>query len=223
MRPVLWRWRGIKVLSFPFLVYLGLVLGIAAQNYVANAAGLPAGRIFAATLVLLIPALAGARLLFVAAYWEFYRRDPRRIWRCSEGGASLFGGLPLTLLVSIPLLRWLQVPIGSFWDVTSFTLLIGVMAGRFGCLLHGCCGGRRGIPTQLLEVAWALVVLAAEVICWSRMPFPGALFLTGLGAYGAGRFVLDFTRECSGGTLDRLTPPLVSILSWTVALVAWRA
>jgi prolipoprotein diacylglyceryltransferase len=59
---------------------------------------------------------------------------------------------------------------------------------------HGGAWQRR-YPTQLLEAFWALVVLV--VALWARpsLPFEGALFVLVVGAYAAGRLVLELTRE----------------------------
>jgi hypothetical protein len=38
-------------------------------------------KVYAALILLFLPALAAARLWFVAFYWEVYRLQPRRIWR----------------------------------------------------------------------------------------------------------------------------------------------
>jgi len=195
------------------MLYLGLTLGIVAGNHAANLARLDSARVFTAMLLLAIVGLVGARLLFVVTHSAAYRREPRRIWRRSEGGASVQGGLPLAVLVSVPLLRVLEVPFAAFWDAATFTCLIWLMLGRVGCLLHGCCVGRpsngplalslpdwRGIrrervPTQLLEAAWAALLLLGALAFWDRRPFPGALFLCAVAAYGLGRFALQPARE----------------------------
>ena len=213
MRRILWRWRGITIYSYPAMLYVGLVLGVGAGNYAAHRAGLDSARVFAATLLLLVPALIGARLSFVAGHWRFYRQHPRRFWRRSEGGAVMYGGLPLSLVASMPLLRTFGLPFGAFWDVATFTILVGMACTRVGCLLNGCCAGRptnsrwalnlpdsrgtwtRRIPTQLMEAAWALVLLAAAPLAWARLPFAGALFLYLLGGYGLGRLALESCRE----------------------------
>lgn len=218
MRRILFTWRAVDVHSYPFMLYVGLLIGVVAGNYAANLAGLDSRRIFIATLLLLVPALAGARFMFVAAHWAIYRRAPLRIWRRSEGGAAMYGGLLLAVPISIPLLRTMQLPVGGFWDVATFTMLTGMMFARVGCLLNGCCAGRatsgrlslylpdqhgvwtRRIPAQLLEAGWSVVLLAAAMGLWSRMPFRGALFIYALGGYGAGRLVLECTREREKGS-----------------------
>lgn len=48
------------------MLYSGLVAGVAAGNLAAREAGINTLHAYIATLILIIPALAGARLLFVA-------------------------------------------------------------------------------------------------------------------------------------------------------------
>jgi phosphatidylglycerol:prolipoprotein diacylglycerol transferase len=213
MRPVLFVWQGVRIYSYPAMMYLGMVLGIVAGNYAANLRGLDSARVLVAMLLLTIPGLIGARLLFVAIHWGLYRREPRRIWRRSEGGAALQGGLVLAVAVSVPLLGAIGVPFAAYWDVATFTLLIWLIFARVGCLLHGCCSGRpsqawfalnlpdhRGIwrqriPTQILEAGWAALLLLGAAGLSNQPLFPGAVFLAALGAYALGRFALQRTRE----------------------------
>src|SRR5262249_35439152 len=153
-------------------------------TYGGSLHGLDPARTFAAMLLLILPALVGARLLHVAAHWPAYRRDPGRIWRRSEGGAAMYGGLVLAFLLSLPLLAGLSLPVGAFWDAATVTMLIGMVFTRAGCLLNGCCAGRpaegplalwlpdargvwrRRLPTQLLEGGLGAVLLAGSVLLW---------------------------------------------------------
>src|ERR1700676_779817 len=170
MRRILFSCCGLTVYSYPAMLYLGLVTGTLAGAYVAQSAGLDPNRFALAMMLLLIPALIGARLLFVLMHWDVYARDPRRIWRRSEGGMAMYGGLLLAVPISALLIPTLGLPFGLFWDAATFTILIGMIFTRIGCLLNGCCSGRptaawfgldlpdyhgiwqRRIPTQLLEM-----------------------------------------------------------------------
>jgi prolipoprotein diacylglyceryltransferase len=199
------------------MLYVGLVAGVVAGNIAAHAAGMNAFRVYVATLVLIGPAVAGARLLHVVLQWRTYWRNPGRIWRQSEGGYGMYGGLPVVLLLSVPLLAALRLPFGAFWDVGMITILTGMIFARIGCLLNGCCSGRpsnvwfsmhlpnhlgvweRRIPSQCLESGWAAVLLISAVIVWRWMPFPGALFLLCAAAYASGRLVLESLREPEPG------------------------
>src|SRR5258706_5594050 len=104
MRPILFQWRGLTIWSYPAMLYVGLVAGVVAGNVAAHAAGMDAFRVYVATLVLIGPAVAGARLLHVVLHCRTYWRSPGRIWKQSEGGCGMYGGLPLVLLLSVPLL-----------------------------------------------------------------------------------------------------------------------
>jgi phosphatidylglycerol:prolipoprotein diacylglycerol transferase len=198
------------------MLYVGLVMGVVAGNIAAHAAGLDAFRVYVATLLLIPPSLIGARLLHVITHWDMYRNDRARIWDTNEGGQAQYGGLIVMVPLSFPLLYALQLPLGSFWDVSSFTILVGMVFTRIGCLLNGCCAGRsssiglwlpnvngvwkKRIPTQLLEAAWAVLLLASMIVIWPLLPFKGALFLYVVAGYALGRLLLESWREHAPGT-----------------------
>jgi len=233
MRPVLWRWRGVTVHSYPVMLYLGLVCGVFAGGVAARAAGLDARRVELATVMLLVPALVGARLFFVATHWDRYRDDLGRIWRRSEGGAAMYGGFFLAFGASVPLLAVSRLPFAAFWDVATFTILVGMIFARVGCLLNGCCRGRRTsarglpefrIPTQVLEMGFASVLLFGAVMLSRARPFDGSLFLYLLAGYGAGRCLLEAWREAPARLNFAISAALVAIavVTFVVASTASR-
>jgi prolipoprotein diacylglyceryltransferase len=241
MRPVMFRWRGLTIWSYPAMLYDGLVAGVVAGNLAAHAASIDAFRVFVATFLLLVPALAGARLLYVASNWSTFRGRTDRIWDRREGGAAQYGGLLVTLPLSVPLLAALRLPIGSFWDVAAFTILVGMIFTRVGCLLNGCCAGRparwgvylpnhlgvweRRVPTQCLEATWAAVLLGGAAAVWARLPFPGALFLLVAGGYAVGRLALESAREHGPGAAKFTVPHaislLIAVISFAVLAIRW--
>ena len=142
MCRVLIEWRGFRLRSYPALLYLGILTGLGLQSLAAHAMGLPRVRVYFATLILLPIALAGSRVLFVATHWPEYRREPRRIWQSGDGGLALYGGVPLMLAASVPVLAAMHLPFGAFWDAAVFCIFPGMAFARAGCLLNGCCSGR---------------------------------------------------------------------------------
>jgi prolipoprotein diacylglyceryltransferase len=243
MRRILFRWRGITVWSYPAMLYVGLVVGVFAGNAAAHASGLDPFRTFVASIILFIPALIGARLLFVASHWDIYRADLPRIWDRSDGGQAMYGGLPSALLVSVPLLAALRLPFGAFWDIGAITILTGMIFTRFGCLLNGCCAGRpsdkwfsvylpnaRGVwqkrvPTQYLEAAWATVLLVSAIGLWHSMPFRGGLLVFVTAGYCSGRLVLESMREhfhgARGFTIQHAISVCMIVSSIAVLTARW--
>ncbi|GAC1436490.1 MAG: hypothetical protein NVSMB51_07980 [Solirubrobacteraceae bacterium] len=229
MRPVLWRRGRLALHSYPAMLYLGLLAGTYAGSLAAADERLDPDRFTAAVLLLLVPALVGARGWFVLEHRSLYRAAPSRILRRSEGGAGMFGGL-LAALVCSPVTLWLLgLPLARFWDAAAFTLLVGAMFARVGCLLTGCCAGRlsegwlgwrlpdrtgvwrRRYPTALLEIALCAVLLGGVWKLHASHPRAGALILFVLGCYGAGRFLLDFTRATHAGRGELLPAQRVSL------------
>lgn len=211
-RPELFRVRGVAVRSYPAMLYVGCVLGVYAGVAVADD-DLESTKVAIAIILLLIPAMVGSRLLFVIQHRDSYRANPRRIWDHADGGAALYGGLILSLVISIPLLRLFSLPFWAFWDAAAVTMLVGTIFTRFGCLTTGCCGGRetrhwigvdlpdhagvwrRRVPTQLLEAAWAALVLVVALAVRPQLDNAGALFGLVVALYGAGRVLLERQRE----------------------------
>jgi phosphatidylglycerol---prolipoprotein diacylglyceryl transferase len=200
------------------MLYVGLIAAVVTSNVAAHAMGLNAFRVYVATIVLMVPAIVGARLLHVMAHWKFYWKNPRKIWDRAEGGYGMYGGLPLALLLAVPVLYLLRMPFAAFWDVGILSILAGMIFARVGCLLNGCCSGRTSdvwfsvylpnhlgewrnrIPSQALESVWALTLLILAILLRPRMPFPGALFLFVCCLYPAGRLVLETFREHEKGS-----------------------
>jgi prolipoprotein diacylglyceryltransferase len=58
----------------------------------------------------------------------------------------------------------------------------------------------RRIPSQLFEAAWALLLLAGIGALRTLAPPPGTLLLAAIVGYGAGRILLESTRD----GIDRL-------------------
>lgn len=195
------------------MLYFGLLAGVAAGNVAAHANVIDPLRTYAATLILIGPALAGSRLLYVATHPVLCRYGLAAVWGRGQGGYCMYGGLPVGLVTSIPVLRALRLNFGAFWDVAIFTILVGMIFARVGCLLNGCCAGRtcnarlgmylpghsgiwgRRIPTQILEAFWAAALLIGAVLLRARLRVPGSLFLLVAAGYACGRFVLEFARE----------------------------
>lgn len=225
------------------MLYLGLVAGVVAGNLAAHATRVDPFRVYLATLILIGPALAGARLLYVAAHWAEYRNNRRRIWNRDEGGLAMYGGLPVMLVLSVPVVWILGIEFGAFWDAAIFTVLVGMVFTKTGCLLNGCCAGRRSeswigirlrnrrgvwerrIPVQCLEAVWAVILIGFAIAVRDRMAFRGALFLCIAVGYSCGRLVLETMREreprAGGITLGQVVSLATLAVSIGVLLLRW--
>lgn len=238
MRPVLFTLRGRPVWSYPALLYAGLVSGFYVTYAVAPRLGLAPQPAALALLILFVPALVGSRLWFVLDHWATYREDLPRIWRRSEGGMALYGGLLLALLVSPIVLGALDVGFAAFWDAATFAILVAMVFTRVGCLLNGCCSGRassgriglwlpdhaghwqRRHPVQILEMAAAVVLMVGAVALLALGAPRGVIFISGLAGYGSVRLAVDRLRERPEPTVATHSVALTIFVVGSLALFA---
>jgi phosphatidylglycerol:prolipoprotein diacylglycerol transferase len=237
MQPILFAWRGIVIHAYPAMLYVALLTSTFLTTYVGQSYGLNADKVAFATVMLVIPALPGTRLLYVAMHWDIFRNDLRRIWNRSEGGMTVYGGLIASLIFSVPLLWALELPFLKFWDAATMGMLCGSIIAKSGCFLQGCCSGRatqswcglhlpdhrgvwlRRVPIQLFEMVWAALLLTAMLLWRARAPFPGAIFFGGVGIYAAGRFFLQKYRADHHGKTESGILQTVSVILAALALI----
>lgn len=193
---------GARLGAWPALVGTGTILALAIQGLLAPRLGLPVQLLLSLSLLACILGLLGAKTYFLATH-PGQRRSPLAPGMSIQGFvlvavATLFGGALL-----------LGLSPGAVLDTAAPGLLLGMMVGRFGCLLGGCCVGRptnsrwgvwssdrrlgvRRVPVQLLESSLAGVVgalaLAAVVLFGANAG--GLVFVAGFAAYTAGRQLL---------------------------------
>lgn len=154
--------------------------------------------------------IVGARLFYVIEYHaHFFGPDPatgkartlmEMLWglvNLPNGGLVLYGGLILTPIVYYFFCRTRRVRPLALADIAITSILVGVMFGRLGCLLHGCCYG------AVSDVPWAITFPAKSV------PFE-ALVARGLLAENAGRSLPLHPAQI----YDAISALLLAVLTW---------
>ena len=235
MRRILFSWHGLNIYSYPAMLYAGLLAGVFVGAHAAQASGMNADRFAAAIVILLISALAGSRLYFVLTRWDIYRHDPARIWRRTEGGMACMAAYPrraavdpTAALVGSAIRRFLgrrgaDDPAGDGLYPDRL-LSQRVFSGRpseawFALFLpdhHGVV--RRRIPTQLMEMAFAMLLFGVALGLRHHAPFPGAIFCSVVAAYGVGRWYLEGLRDDETGGRDKTAMQATSLLMVIAAL-----
>ncbi|MBU5421127.1 prolipoprotein diacylglyceryl transferase [Cellulomonas hominis] len=228
---------GVVPWSWPAMVGLGFVLGVAILGALAPMHGLAPLR------VLLFALAAGALGLFGAKvyYWLTHPRESR-----VNGLAGLsLQGFIVTAVAVFAVAGWTSgVHVGHLLDASIPALLLGQAVGRVGCFFAGCCAGVptasrwglwssdrrigiRRVPVQLLESSSAaLLALVTGLIAALAPPgSSGFLFLGGLAAYVLTRQILFPLRGLPrltkhGRTVMLIVAPAALVVSAAVLSVA---
>lgn len=240
----------LSIPTYTVLLDLGLILALALAYYEAKRQRLQPDQILDVGLWIIIGGILSGRLGFVVGNWGAFSEDWGRIVRLWEGGLSFHGAFLGGLLV---LFFLTELGAGtqdrpSFWELADLLTPSLALAFAFGwaaCLMGGSAYGRLGegfgtlvlpdiygvvaprFATQILGLAFALLLLLNAWLLRERWPFPGAAFLIFTLLYFAGQFFLDLTRGDEAIVLGpwRITQIMDLILAFASAaglLVLWR-
>jgi phosphatidylglycerol---prolipoprotein diacylglyceryl transferase len=163
-------------------------------------------------VVIYIAALAGAffgaKLVYFAAEGWLHWHDTHR-WVVLATGKSITGAL-LGGYASVEAAKRLTNYKSATGDWFAIIVPVGIMLGRVGCILQGCCLGRvcsqswytmndaSGIPrwpAALVELLFNAVMLSVVLLLRWRKVLPGQHFHIYLMAYGTFRFFHEFVRD----------------------------
>ncbi len=153
-------------------------------------------------------AFLGAKLVYLGAEGWLHWHDPNR-WLILATGKSITGAL-LGGYAAVEIAKRLLGYTGVTGDWFAIIAPVGIMLGRIGCLLHGCCLGRvchaswytindiHGVarwPAVPVEFIFNALMLGVILLFrWGRIA-PGQLFHIYLMAYGIFRFFHEFLRD----------------------------
>jgi phosphatidylglycerol:prolipoprotein diacylglycerol transferase len=143
----------ITLRTFGLMVALGVVVGAIVGGRVAQADwGISQDETYRLTTRMVIAAMVGARLTWVATHWEEIENpiDVIAVW---EGGLQFSGGFIAAVLVGFPTVRHWKG--GKRWgaaDSYLYGLAIGLAIGRIGCYAVGEHFG--GLTEFFLATRW---------------------------------------------------------------------
>jgi len=141
MHPVLLELGRLQIRSYGFMLAVSFLLGIWLAGRRAKRYGIDAQKILDLSVVIILAAVVGSRLLYVVFHLDQYR-NPLDVFALWQGGATFYGGFLLATAASY---WWIQRNGLSFLtvaDVCAPAIALGLVFTRIGCLLSGCCYGK---------------------------------------------------------------------------------
>jgi phosphatidylglycerol:prolipoprotein diacylglycerol transferase len=163
----------------------------------------------------LVSAFLSAKLVYLAAEGWMFWRDPQR-WMIWATGKTILGAL-LGGYVGVEIAKKASGYTAPTGDWFALVAPVGILLGRVGCLLHGCCLGRvcepawytmrdpHGVdrwPAVPVEILFNVAAILAFVVLRWRRVLPGQhfhLYLLGYGLFRFGHEFLRATPRLAGG------------------------
>ena len=151
MHPVLFHLGTIPIRSYGALLALSFVAGIYLARARAPRHGVDPQQLLDVCVVIVIAAIVGSRLLYLAEHASQFAEDPGGMLQLRQGGLSMYGGVVLAAIAAAAYCRWHAIPFLAVADACAPSLALGEAITRIGCFLNGCCFGTHS------PLAWAMV------------------------------------------------------------------
>lgn len=241
MHPILLRLGRLTIYSYGFFIALGFLVGILLARLEAQRAGEDPEKIMDLSFYILVFAIIGSRLFYVATDPEMFRAAPLEILKLWKGGLVFYGGFIAALITALIYLKKKKMPWGKTADIIAPSLSVGQFIGRLGCFCAGCCYGKAcdlpwavtfthpdtlapiGIPlhpTQLYHAAGNLIIFTFLWFFRRRKKFDGQLFWLYVLLYGITRSFIEIFRGDFRGNPILGILSVSQVLGGTMAVIA---
>lgn len=150
MHPILFHLGNLQLRSYGFMLALSFLIGIWLAGRRAKRAGVDSQKILDLSVIIILAAVVGSRLLYVFFHLDQYS-NPLDIFALWQGGATFYGGFILAVAAAY---FWVQkngIPFLKIADIMAPSIALGLVFTRVGCFLSGCCFGT---PT---DMPWGVV------------------------------------------------------------------
>jgi phosphatidylglycerol:prolipoprotein diacylglycerol transferase len=175
--------------SYGLMIAAGFMVAIALAQREARRQGQDAERIGDLAFWVLVSALVGSRLYFIAVNWGDYFGDNAwitfhgtrmpRVLAVWEGGLVFYGGFIAAALTAYLYMRRAGMQFLPYADTLIPSVAIGHFFGRLGCFGAGCCWGAvshthlpwlaRFPPVSLAYQSFAARANASELLAPDRL------------------------------------------------------
>lgn len=237
MYPVLFNLGPITIYSYGFFLALAYLWGTYVLWKEGKKQGYQEEKLIDFSIVTLVGALVGGRLLYVLINFEQFSSDLKKIFYFWEGGFAYYGSLVFVFSVGVYFIRRWRWSFLQIADIGTLAVLVALVIAKIGSFLSGNDYGSltnlpwgvrfaylEGLrhPVQLYEAFFSLILFLVLFKLYKKNINStnfrsGAIFFYFLLFSSLGRFFIEFFR----GDSSFIGPvKLANILSFALAASA---
>ena len=228
MHPTLFEipvFGGLTIHTYGVMLAVGFLAAVGFCVHQARRYGEDPQRILDLSFYILIAAIVGSRVFFVALEWSYFSEHPAQIFNVAAGGLVFYGGAIGGVLTAMFFMRRWRMPFWRTCDLMAPAVPIGIFFGRLGCFAAGCCYGRETKvpwaaiftdqgslaprdmplhPTQLYASLDGVVLFVALVLLQRYKRFHGQIFSAFLIGYAVLRYLVEepFRGDARGAAVE---------------------
>lgn len=162
--PIPFIGKSIPVYAYGFMLMLGFMVALYAARKRARSEGVSPECITDLGIYTIFAGIAGGRLFYVIQNFSAYKGNLIDILKIYQGGLVFYGGLIVAIIALISIMRIKKLPVLKTLDIIAPSLAIGLVFGRIGCFLNGCCWGDICNPNLLWAVRFPRTIDAYNMI-----------------------------------------------------------
>lgn len=206
LKPVLLKIGDYSIESYPVMLFLALLAGIAIYLWQLKKDGIKSSNAFFIALFGIVGGTIGAKLPLIFMYWSEINANTNSLNAVLQG-RTIVGGL-IGGTISIFIAKRIFHIKERMGNQLAIPIAVAMAIGRIGCLLRGCCYGKEthlawGIdfgdhilrhPTQIYEIIFDIAMVIYLSSRKRKGVKPGQLYSIFLNGYLSFRFLLEFIR-----------------------------
>ncbi|HYH03689.1 MAG TPA: prolipoprotein diacylglyceryl transferase [Bacillota bacterium] len=211
MKPVLFEIYGFAIHSYGLMLAIAFIIGIIGVRKTSRDQSVNPDHIVDLGIWILIGAVVGARIAYVATEYRYFSHFPIEIFKINSGGLAFHGGLIGGFLAGFWYTKKQQLDTWKIADLVTPFIALGYAIVRVGCLLNGCCYGIQTTlpwalrcaaedsmlrhPTQVYSMLGSLILFGLLWALRGHRQFSGFLFFAYVVFYSVMRFIVEYFRE----------------------------
>jgi len=215
MFPILLKIGPISLFTYGFFIAIGFLAGIFLATKEAKRLGEDPEKIMDLCFYILIAAILGSRLFYVATSPEVFMKNPVEIFKIWNGGLVFYGGFIAALFTGLIYLKLKNISLWKTADIMAPSIALAHFFGRIGCFFAGCCYGKycalpwavtfnnpdslapQGLPlhpTQLYEALSNMAIFLFLFFFRKHKKYDGQIFWLYVFIYGITRSFIEIFR-----------------------------
>jgi phosphatidylglycerol---prolipoprotein diacylglyceryl transferase len=221
MFPTIFEIGSFRLSTYGLMMMLAFVSGIFMAVRRGKPRGIDSTFIQDLSTIILVCSLLGARMAYVVTHLSEFQGNWLAIINPVNSNGSfgiaglvLLGGVITAIPITIFYTRKKNYDVLEVLDLLAPSLALGIIFGRFGCLMNGCCYGNACDlpwainypvesflhghslhPTQVYSMLANLLIMFALLGFSKGNPKKGQVMALFLILYSPARFVIEFLRD----------------------------